>query len=288
MVINSALRATLSGIVGGTLTQERSCTGGSIHRAATFRAAGGAFFVKWNAQAPRGMFATEARGLALLARHRARTPAVVAHADASGDTPGYLVLEAVERGRRPRDGSAFGRELAALHGAPAPPEGFGLEHDNWIGSLSQSNARSRTRAVFYRDVRLGALLESGAHTLPVRCIGALERAMARLEDWIPEAPPELVHGDLWSGNVIYDGAGAAWLIDPAAHWGIGEADLAMSELFGAPPAGFLEGYAEVRGLDLVAYGERRALWWLYPVLVHAILFGGSYVEELVSLAERYA
>jgi fructosamine-3-kinase len=103
----------------------------------------------------------------------------------------------------------------------------------------------------------------------------------------PQEPPARLHGDLWSGNVLWDRGGRPWLIDPGAYGGHREVDLAMLNLFGAPGPAFLAAY-EARHPLADGHEERVELWQLFPLLVHAALFGGGYRQAAAQVAARYA
>ena len=103
----------------------------------------------------------------------------------------------------------------------------------------------------------------------------------------PPEPPARLHGDLWSGNVLWGRDGRAWLIDPAAYGGHREVDLAMLRLFGSPGQAFLDAYEERFPLA-PGHEERVELYQLFPLLVHAALFGGGYPAGAERVARRYA
>jgi fructosamine-3-kinase len=103
----------------------------------------------------------------------------------------------------------------------------------------------------------------------------------------PHEPPARLHGDLWTGNVLWDRGGRPWLIDPGAYGGHREMDLAMLNLFGAPGPAFRAAYEE-RHPPAEGHEERVELWQLFPLLVHAALFGGGYRESAARVAQRYA
>jgi fructosamine-3-kinase len=111
--------------------------------------------------------------------------------------------------------------------------------------------------------------------------------VARLADLLPPGAPALVHGDLWWGNVLFGADGRSWLIDPSIHGGQPEEDLAMLALFGAVPDRLLRCYGELQPLS-PGWQERVALFQLYPLLVHAILFGGGYHAQAELVAKRFA
>jgi fructosamine-3-kinase len=189
-----------------------------------------------------------------------------------------LVTAAVEQG--PRTGAhdeALGRALAALHDAPHPHWGGG---SSWIGPCRVDPAPRRDAADFYGARML---------TLAARC--GLEPAVAgvvdRLSNLLPPDGPALVHGDLWWGNVLSGTDGRSWMIDPSVHGGHPEEDLAMLALFGPVPPRALGAYLEVHPLSS-GWEERITLFQLYPLLVHSVLFGGSYPARAATVARRFA
>jgi fructosamine-3-kinase len=247
---------------------------------------GSDLFAKTVAEPPPGFFTAEARGLRWLGEAGAPVPDVVA---ATGT---MLVLSWVEPGA-PTPGGAeeLGRTLAAMHAAGA--DGFGAPWDGYIGTLPLDNRRAERWPQFYAERRLRPYLRMAADqdALPPAGVAVLDRLIEQLTDGStglagPDEPPARIHGDLWSGNVHYDIDGRAWLIDPAAHGGHRETDLAMLRLFGAPYLDrTLAAYAEMSPLADGA-AERVALHQLHSLLVHAALFGGGYGGQAVAAAER--
>ena len=257
---------------------------------------GDAVFLKWNARAPAGMFTAEAEGLRALAegaRGWLRVPEVIAVGEPEGGVPGWLVLELVPAGRPARDyPRRLGAGLAGLHRARAEGASWGWPRDNFIGPLPQPNAPAGSWGAFWRDRRLApqlALARAAGHFGNPRERRLLERLLDRTEALLaPLAgePPALLHGDLWSGNVFADGGGAPVLVDPAAYRGHREVDLAMSELFGGFPAGWPRAYDEAWPLNEGYARCRRALYQLYYLLVHVVLFGAGYAAGCVHAAEE--
>lgn len=193
----------------------------------------------------------------------------------------WLVVEQVEPGQ-PRDAEAFGRGLAQLHlaGAPAfgspPPDG---PADAWIGLAPMFNQPTLSWPEFYAAQRIEPYVRRT--TLPW---APFEAVCARLADLVPEEPPARLHGDLWSGNVHWATDGRAWLIDPAAHGGHRETDLAMLQLFGCPMLDRVLGaYQEVYPLA-AGWQARVPVHQLFPLLVHTVLFGGGYASQALSAA----
>jgi fructosamine-3-kinase len=203
------------------------------------------------------------------------------------DEPRLLALEWVDEGR-PGDEALLGRGLALLHRAGAPA--FGAVRDMRIGPLLLPNdpldswpefyARRRLLPVLRAAVDRGAISSSGAR--------AVEAVCDRIGDLAgPPEPPARLHGDLWSGNVLWGAGGRPWLIDPAAYGGHREVDLAMLALFGSTGGGLLAAYDETHPLA-AGHEERVGIWQLFPLLVHAVLFGGGYGAAAERAARRYA
>jgi fructosamine-3-kinase len=295
---------------GAEVTGGSRASGGSINEAwALELAGGGRAFVKTRADAAPGEYATEAAGLRWLAEADAvALPGVLAVGD--GDGPRFLALEWIEEGSLDAAGEeALGRGLAALHaaGAPdfgAPPPGApalgeakavaapaapGAVAPLRIGELSLPNEPTADWPSFYAQRRLAPLvalcLERG--TLSASGARAVEDVCGRIDELAgPAEPPARLHGDLWGGNVMAGADGRARLIDPAAYGGHREVDLAMLRLFGAPSERVFAAYDEAAPLA-DGHRERVGLWQLFPLLVHAALFGGSYGASVERAAVRY-
>ena len=244
-------------------------------------AAGRELFVKAAATAPAAAELTaEGLGLAWLAEARA-----VPIPDIVYSENGSLALLALAPGQ-PDRGSAerFGRDLAATHSAGA--ERFGSAWPGWIAGLPLPDAGAMTWPEWYAQARLAPFARRArdAGDLDAADLTVLEAVAGRIGDLAgPEEPPSRIHGDCWSGNVLWSG-GSAWLIDPAAHGGHRETDLAMLALFGAPHLDrILAAYREVAPLA-DGWQARAPLHQLHPLLVHVCLFGRSYREAVLSAA----
>lgn len=280
------LRAALELALGAKVRTQTRVTGGDINRALCLELVDGRrVFVKHNEGAAPGMFEAEARGLAWLGEAQALSvPEVLAVG--SGATP-FLALEWVQSGRRaPNFDELLGRGLAALH--DATPQGFGLDHDNFIGSLAQSNAPCADWPSFYAQRRIEPLLRDAvdARLLPSSTERLLEDVIARMAELVgPPEPPSRLHGDLWGGNSMCGANGGPILIDPAVYGGHRELDLAMMRLFGGFNARVFAAYAEAQELS-PEHEARVSLYQLYPLLVHVLLFGGGYVAKLAHAARH--
>ncbi|BDX29610.1 fructosamine kinase [Mycobacterium antarcticum] len=241
-------------------------------------------YVKRNPNAPRDFFTCEAAGLRWLDAAVAGVPCVRV-IDHDATTLTLQRLHSVE----PQRGHAydFGRRLARTHAAGAtafgaPPDGF--SGPGYFGPMShplpmELNACARW-GEFYADTRLAPMAELAGVQLGGRTRDALQRVMSRCRDgdFDDDTAPARVHGDLWSGNVMWTSEGAV-LIDPAAHGGHGETDLAMLALFGCPHHdAVLAGYLAERPLR-AGWRQRVGLHQLFPLLAHVVLFGSSYLES---------
>ncbi len=199
-----------------------------------------------------------------------------------------LVIAWVEPGRHgPEDAAAFGRRLATTHAAGAP--GHGGEHDGFIGRLPLPNATTSTWAEFLAVRRLlpYAKLARDRGALTADESAAIDAVVGRLTDLVPEEPASRLHGDLWNGNVLWGHEGRASVIDPASYGGHREVDLAMLALFGLPHLPrVLDAYEEVSPLA-DGWHDRVGLFQLFPLLVHACLFGGGYGARAAATARGY-
>jgi fructosamine-3-kinase len=243
-------------------------------------------FVKTHLRPPPEFFTTEATGLAWLAEASAvDVPRVLAVSDAP---PAFLALEWIESGRPgPTTETDLGRRLARLHRAGAPS--FGREDRRTTGSRALPNQPTQTWVEFYADNRLLPLakLAREAGALPAASIQRLEAVAGRLDAvGGPREPPARLHGDLWGGNRLIGHGGRSWLIDPAAHGGHREFDLAMMRLFGGFGDVCFAAYAEAFPLA-DGWQERVALHQIAPLVVHAIKFGGGYVPAATAAINRY-
>ncbi|GAA3845304.1 fructosamine kinase family protein [Streptomyces phyllanthi] len=234
----------------------------------------------------RGAVRAEAAGLRWLAdAGTVRVPGVYGHDER------WLVTDRVPSGRPdPRTAVRFGRDLAALHAAGAPAFGApppGGPTEAYIGLAPMRNDPGTDWPRWYAEHRVLPYVRRAVDDGALRSAGAavVERVCERLPGLAgPAEPPARLHGDLWNGNVLWGADGHAWLIDPAAHGGHRETDLAMLHLFGCPHLDrIIEGYQDTAPLA-DGWADRIALHQLFPLLVHTVLFGGGYADQAVAAA----
>ena len=203
-----------------------------------------------------------------------------------------LVTDLVPRGRPNREAALdLGRALAALHLAGAPAFGSappGGPREAYIGRAPMRNVEGADWPQWYAEHRVLPYLRRAVDDGTIASAEApvIERLCERLPDLAgPAEPPARLHGDLWNGNVLWGADGHAWLIDPAAHGGHRETDLAMLHLFGCPHLDeILRGYEHTAPLA-GGWSDRIGLHQLFPLLVHAVLFGRGYAEQAIGTAK---
>ena len=215
----------------------------------------------------------EAAGLRWLAAAGARVPEIVE------ESPGRLVLARVEHGVLTAAGEEdLGRMLATTHRAGAPHVGSLPARGRFLVGMCELDSPEDERDD-WNDYYLRH------RCLPLARRVGLAAVVDRVRVQAPAEPVARLHGDLWSGNVLADRDGRAWLIDPAAYGGHREVDLAMLDLFGRVPPRTRAAYQELAPLA-DGWQDRVALWQLFPLLVHAAVFGGHYVAQAHDLAVR--
>lgn len=253
------------------------------------------------------MALSEADGLAMLATHGARTPAVVGVLSASDDAAEgpaskremgseggadrqsvyYLAMQFIEHRAVDR---LLAKEdllgsLQRLHSFSA--EAFGYQRFNYVGSLEQRNRLHVTFEEFWWQDRIQpmlALCQSMGRLrglTEVRIEQTIHRCIERLD--LASERPTPVHGDLWNGNVLFSGS-EAYLIDPSVAYSLPEQDFAMLELFGSPLT--TDDYRSLRDIPVHLLKRRIEFFQLYPLLVHVALFGGSYERQTLQLLEK--
>ncbi len=268
-----------------TITSSQSIGGGSINDTVRMSLSNGEkVFVKFNSQPPPNFFFDEAKGLKILAsaKEGPRIPRVIALQQSSN--PNFLILEYIEQAATGKDYYfEFARSLANMH--RTTQDVFGLDHNNYIGSTPQINTEDENALTFFKEQRLQfqQSLARKNNRLPKNIDHKIDKLCEKLENFLDLTGenPALVHGDLWSGNHFSDGNGTPCIFDPAVYFGLREADLAMTELFGKMPETFYQAYHECFPLN-PGYENRKQIYNLYHLLNHVNLFGGSYLSSVES------
>ncbi len=275
--------ARAEALLGHGVVATTPVAGGDICTTTRLRTSDGRVAViKTRPQAPEHFFAREAAGLRWLAEVEDGAPVP----ELLGADEECVILRWVEPGKPSVEAAErFGRALARTHAAGAAT--FGAEQDGFIGLAPLPNRPLPTWPEFYASRRVMPYVRAAVQRrgLTSEQAATIERAMSRIHDLAgPTEAPARIHGDLWSGNLVWGSDGQVWVIDPAAHGGHRETDLAMLALFGAPHLQrVLDAYDEA---DPLAEGWRGrvALHQLHPLLVHTVLFGGSYGERAAAAA----
>lgn len=261
--------------------------GGSINETCSISTSAGNYFLKYNFadRFPR-MFGCEAQGLELLrSSGTLAIPGIVGHAVAGKYA--FLLMELIKPGSKiPHFWDDFAEGLAALHRITGNK--FGLDHDNYMGSLEQRNSYHSDWYSFFIEERLEPQMKLGRDSgeIPQEMLRRFEGLYAALPGIVPAETPALIHGDLWSGNFITNNAGKACLIDPAVYFGHRESDIAMTKLFGGFPDEFYAAYNRCYPLA-GGWEDRIDILNLYPLLIHVNLFGGGYLGQVKRIVQRF-
>jgi fructosamine-3-kinase len=201
-----------------------------------------------------------------------------------------LLMEFVEGSSRfSKEAECHAAELVAgLHDITA--DSYGHERDTLIGALDQPNPPTKSWAEFFRDHRLLyiALVAHEAGRLPVEDLHRVERSSEKLDELIEDPnPPALIHGDVWSANVLARGDRITAFLDPAIYYADPEIELAFISLFDSFGRPFFDRYQEIRPIRDGFFEVRRDLYNLYPLLVHTYYFGGGYLDSVRNTLDRF-
>jgi protein-ribulosamine 3-kinase len=269
------------------ISEIQSIGGGCINKAYSLKTNIGKYFIKYNsAFAFPGMFEKEAAGLKMLSdTNTIAIPKVIGTSETGKFS--YLLLQQIETGIPSRNfWNDFGTKLADLHQNTS--EYFGLDQDNYIGSLVQKNTPHPDFFSFFISERIEPQLKEARNK------GAFSQSETRyfdtlfntLHNIIPAEKPSLLHGDLWNGNFIVTQKGSACLIDPAVYYGHREADIAMTQLFGGFQPEFYHAYNQAWPM-VKDWQKRLDIFNLYPLLVHVNLFGGRYARQVLQIIRQF-
>jgi protein-ribulosamine 3-kinase len=262
----------------GAVVTQHAVSGGCISDARYIETDSDRYFLKTNTH---NFFQAEAHGLDLLqATQSLGVPAVLA-VDVD-----YILLAWIERTSDP-DAHALGTGLAHLH--RHTDTAYGLERDNYIGATPQRNRKHTEWPRFFAEERLipQAKLAQTKGSWSTQRERRLLRVLSRLEELLPASPPaSLLHGDLWSGNVMGGKAGRPYIFDPAVYYGHRETDIAFSRLFGGFPPAFYDAYQHTWPIE-PGWEERAEIYNLYHLLNHLNLFGEGYGHDVDRILQRF-
>ncbi|MFI4855994.1 MAG: fructosamine kinase family protein [Phycisphaerales bacterium JB065] len=203
--------------------------------------------------------------------------------------PDLLIMEHIDHAGGSGWGTHLADLLAGLHTITADTNRFGFDSQTLIGPIPLSNDWSNHWPAFYRDHRLLPLIAEAARRdhLPAPLETRLRRFADRLDSELDHAPqPSLIHGDVWSGNVLASGPRVVGLIDPSIQYADPEFELAFIALFSTGGPEFFDRYREHNPIDRAFFQRRIYIYQLFPLLVHAALFGGGYVSQLDATLAR--
>ncbi len=246
----------------------------------------GAYFLKTNHESAAEIFKRESEGLNWVRRNCSLyVPQTLAQG--SYEDRHFLLMDWIPSApKQPDYSERLGEGLAELHMCTA--KSFGLDRNNYIAILPQNNDWKDRWFDFFVEKRLEPQLQLAYYNQLVgeKFLGRFRSLYPFLEDFFPLEKPALLHGDLWSGNVLPDAGGSPALIDPAVYFGHREVDLAFSRLFGGFDSRFYEAYQDVFPLE-PGFEDRVAVYNLYPLLVHLNLFGKAYLSGIQQTLRRF-
>ena len=240
------------------------------------------YFVKINSSF--NFFKEEVKGLDLLRKTGSfHIPKIINYGISEGTA--FLIMDFIKSNKPVNNfWHLFAKKLAKLHNVTN--DNFGLEYNNYIGSLKQENTITNNAVDFFINCRLVPQLKQLNKNISSSFYKKFDKLLYQLNNIIPKEPPSLVHGDLWSGNYLVNNLGQPSLVDPAIYYGSREAEIAMTKLFGGFPNHFYELYNEEFQLQ-AGWENRIEIWNLYPLLVHANLFGESYLNQINFILKKY-
>lgn len=251
---------------------------GNLNQAVFLSTPIGDYFLKTNFEKQTDIFEKEALALAYL---KANTSLYIPSVHGYGKVElNFLLTEWIPSGRKSKDfWEDLGQGLAQLHMVSS--KNFGLDHDNYIAVLPQINTPKATWSDFFVSHRLEPMLGKAFYDglIDKSFLNKFREIYEKLPSIFPNEIPALLHGDLWSGNVMESSAGEPVLIDPAIYFGNREVDLAFSKLFGGFDDRFYDAYKNVFPLE-PGFEDRVKVYNLYPLLVHLNLFGKSYLSPI--------
>jgi fructosamine-3-kinase len=284
--MNKALLSHIEAELQTRITKTEQVFGGDINETFVLHSSHKKLFLKLNSIERSDMFEKEFKGLTIL---RAANAIAIPEPSKWGlfEKQIYLVMEYIEKGSTSPDfWRIFAQQLAALHLNTS--DHFGLDHENYIGSLHQQNKQCNSWAEFYAEQRILFLIRMAfdSKKCDISDCRLAEKLCNKFDDLFPKEPPSLLHGDLWSGNYMIGNNGKPVIYDPAVYYGHREMDLGMMLLFGGFENSIYDFYNESFSLEK-SWRSRVDLTQLYPLLVHLNLFGGHYYDSVRTTLKKY-
>lgn len=261
--------------------------GGNFNLAVRVKTGISEYFIKWTQSEHQGLFEAEAKNLQLIQQTGAiNVPNVLGVGTL--DEKEYLMLDCIQSAEKSTNyWSDFGGKLAQLHQKHAR-EGHGLDYDNFLGAAKQENTWQKDGVQFFIQNRLKKQVDTAIYHRKISA--AMEDKFNLLYDKLPQLIPNessaLLHGDLWSGNAMVNENGKITLVDPCCYFGLREAELAFTTMFGGFPKEFYEAYHRTFPIEK-DFHQRIPLYNLYPLMVHVNLFGEGYLPAVTKILSSY-
>ncbi|WP_018627553.1 fructosamine kinase family protein [Niabella aurantiaca] len=274
--------------LGLPVTEYHPVQGGDINQCYCINADGARYFLKMHPHLSSPLlFEKEIHGLKELARSgRLKVPGPLKQGITGGSQ--YLLLEWLDAAPpRQHSWEQLGKGLAQLH--RKTQSGFGFFENNYLGVWPQENTAAGTWPEFYADRRILPLIRTlfDLGKLTRADLANAEKFCKQLPGLFPGEPPALLHGDLWSGNVLFLADGTPAIFDPAVYYGHREMDIGMTLLFGGFDSGFYHAYRQTYPLQ-PGWQQRVPCTQLYPLLLHARLFGGHYTGNVKRILASFS
>lgn len=266
--------------------ETRQVAGGCINHTLKVESQHGEYFLKWNDQADDDLFEKEAKGLMLLREADCIMVPEVLGLGKIGTRNFLIITYMAKKAPKADFWQDFGQSLAALH--RNSHDQYGLDFNNHIGRLPQKNDYHSNWIDFFINNRLEVQLSLARYNglADDHLTKRMKAFYAQLPGLIPDEPPSLLHGDLWSGNFMVGPAGSACIFDPAVYYGHREMELAFTRLFGGFDQQFYQSYHEAYPIE-PGFENRIDIYNLYPLLVHVNLFGSSYLSGIERTLRYY-
>lgn len=261
--------------------------GGNFNLAVRVKSGHSEYFIKWTQGEHLGLFEAEANNLQLIKNTGAiDVPSVLGVGTL--DEKEYLMMECIQSAEKSANyWSDFGHKLAQLH-QNTGSLGHGLDYPNFLGAAKQDNTWETNGVQFFIEKRLKKQVDAAVYhrRISAELENRFEVLFEKLPNLIPNENSALLHGDLWSGNAMVNDRGEITLVDPCSYFGLREAELAFTTMFGGFPTEFYEAYHRTFPIEK-GFHERIPLYNLYPLMVHVNLFGEGYLPAVNKILASY-